>query len=258
MGRRLLNFTLLVLLGPLLFTFAREGVRFLVSVFTLEATQWFLLGAGLSLVIHLLLLQDSIRFLEILMHELEHAVLPFLLTFRLPTKMEINTEGKSTVQVPAGGGCLMTLAPYYLPLLTIPLLLVKALAALVFSWLDIDFPALLALVLDVLIGATLAFHLVTTVKEFHPRQDDLRKEGLIPSFGIVLFLNLIFVILSIVVVTGSYAELWAYVKAAAAATGGAYLAFYEFVRDRALPALGQLLQWLADQFSGGSTPAPSS
>lgn len=109
MGRRLFSFTLLVLLGPLLVTSGREGVRFLVSVFTLEATKWLLLGVGLSLVIHILLLQDSLRLLEILLHELEHAALAFLLTFKLPTKMEIDTQGTSTVWVPDRGGCLTML-----------------------------------------------------------------------------------------------------------------------------------------------------
>jgi hypothetical protein len=256
MGRKLLNFTLLVLLGPLLVTFAYEGALFVLSVFTLGATTWFLLGAGISLLIHLLLLGDSVDFLEALMHELEHAALAFLFTFRLPTKMEINPKGKSSVQV-GGGGCLAVLAPYYLPLLTLPLLLVKALAALGFSQFGIDSPTLLALALDLLIGASLAFHLATTLKEFRPsKQDDIKEVGLIPSLVGVLFLNVIFVVLSIAVVTGSYEELWASVKTAATGTLNAYQAAYVFLTERLLPGGGDLVQQAVDWISGRFAPAP--
>jgi hypothetical protein len=255
MGRRLVNFTLLVLLGPILFTFAYEGVLFVLSVFTLAAAKWFLLGAGVSLVVHLLLMQDSIRFLEILMHEVEHAAVVFFLTFQLPTRMEINTQGRSVVEVPDRGGCLTTLAPYYLPLLTLPPLLVKALAAPAFSRLGIDFPTLLALVLDVLIGGSLAFHMVTTCKEMRPAQSDLREVGLLNSLVAVLLLNLMFLVLIIAVVTGSYEAYWAYVKDAAGATVGAYQAAYASLTERLLPALGDLVQRVVDWICDRGAPA---
>jgi hypothetical protein len=256
MGRRLFNFTLLVLLGPLFVTFAYEGALFLVSVFTLAATTWFLVGVGLSLVAYLLL-QKNVDFIEHLLHELEHAVVAFFFTFQWPKKMEINPEQGSKVEGSLRGGCLTGLAPYYFPLLTVPLLLIKGLAALAFHWCKIDFPNWLSLPLDLLIGATLAFHLVTTLKEFRPgKQTDIKKEGPINSFVAVLFANLIFIVLTIAVVTNSYAELWAYVKSAAAATLGAYQVAYEFVQVHLLPAAGKLVQWVVDRFSGGSTATP--
>lgn len=255
MGRKLLYFTLLVLLGPFLFTFAYEGVLFALSVFTLGAATWFLVGAGISLVAHLLLLQDSLRFLEILMHELEHATIAFLFTFRLPTKMEIDTEGVSKVVTLDRGGCFKTLAPYYLPLLALLPLLLRALAAPAFSWLGLDLPNFLAVVLDLLIGATLTFHIVTTCKEFRPAQPDIKKVGLITSIVAVLSLNLMFLVFSIAAVTGSCAEWWVYVKDAATATVGAYQAAYIFLTERLLPGVGDLVQWVVDWIYGRFAPA---
>lgn len=256
MSRRLLNLALIVLLGPLLISFAYRGALFLLDVFILEATQWFLIGAAVSLLGYVLLLNNKITFIEILLHELEHAALAFLFSFQLPSKMEIDPNGTSRVVVPARGGCLTTLAPYYFPLLTLPLLIIKALAVLIFSWLDASFPTFLALVLDLLIGATLMFHYVCSIKEFGEFQDDVKQVGWIPSFGAILFLNLMFLILSITVIIGAYAELWSYLKAAAVASWDSYQAAYEVITTR-FPDLVDLIQSLLDRFGASRTPTPS-
>lgn len=255
MSRRLLNLGLIILLGPFLVTFAYRGVLFLLEVFRWETTMWFLIGAGASLLVYFVLLNGKIAFLEHLLHELEHAALAFLFSFQLPSKMEIDPTG-SKVAVPAGGGCLTTLAPYYFPLLTMPFLILKALAALAFSLLEISFPTFLAVTLDLLIGATLMFHYVCSIKEYRLAQPDIKEVGFIPSFAVMLFLNLAFLIVSIVVVTGSYADLWAYIKTAALATVDGYKVAYAWVTTRLLPFLGDLIQSLLGRYCETCTPTP--
>lgn len=246
----------MVLLGPFLITYAYEGVRFVLSVFTFDATMWFLLGAVVSVVVYPLLLGNSIGFVEHLLHELEHAAIAFFFTFRLPSRMEIDPNEGSEVRAPGGGGCLTTLAPYYLPLLTLPFLLLKALVVLAVSFLEIDFPNMLKVSLDLFIGATLAFHTTNAIIELTRGQDDIKKVGWLPSLGGLLFMNLLVLVLCIAVVTGSYAELWAYVRTAAAATVDAYRAAYEYVQTQLLPLVGDLTDIVRDELCDGCTPTP--
>ncbi len=174
---RLLNLALNAALAPFIYCFSYHGYKLLTSVFTLDSTPWFLGGTALSLLIHVLLLNNhNLRFVQDLLHEMEHAAVAFLLSFQLPKRMEIDPEkGSKVVLVPARGGCMMTLAPYYLLLLTVPFLIVKAVAFHVFPMLNVPFPPLLAVILDLLIGATLMFHLLSSIKEFRTFQTDFKR-----------------------------------------------------------------------------------
>ena len=257
MIRKLIYLVLVILLAPALFALVYKGALFLASVFTLETTKWFLLGLVLSLFAYVVFLHGNIGFIEHLLHELEHAALAFLFTFKLPTKMEIEPGKESKVEGPKGGGCLRMLAPYYLPLLTVPFLLLKALASLAFSLLKVPFPTFLAGALDLLIGATFLFHSVCTLREFRPSQPDIKKTGLIASFVAVLFLNFMFVVLSVAVVTGSYAELVDYAKAAGVAALDAYRAALDLLKNQVLPIVGDLVQTVKDLFCLQCTPTPT-
>lgn len=257
MIRRLLNLALVVLLAPLLAAFVYEGALFLASVFTLAATQWFLVGAAVAVPLSLLMVSNSMRFIEDLLHEVEHASVSFLFTFQLPKKMEINPEETSKVEVPTTGGCLVTLAPYYFALLTIPFLLLKALLALVFSLFETPMPAFLAVALDFFVGATLMFHYLSSLREFRFSQTDLKKTGFIPSIVVVLFLNFMMLVLSLTVVIGSYAEFWEYLKSAVATTVAAYTAVLDWTKTRVLPFLEELMQTILGWFCEDCTPTPA-
>jgi len=257
MFRRLLNLLLVVLLAPALFAFIYEGVLFLAAVFSLDATKWFLLGAGLSLVAYFLMPRKHIEFVENLLHELEHAALAFAFTFQPPTRMEIDIEKGSKVIGPKGGGCLRALAPYYLPLLTIPFLLLKALGDLAFSLLGAPFPPFLAAALELLIGATLMLHLLGTAREFRLYQTDIKKTGYVASFIGVFFLNFMFVLLCVAVVTESYAEFLAYIKASLATALEAYKAALEFLKTRVLPIVQGLAETVKGLFGSKGTPTPA-
>ena len=256
MMRRLLHFGLIILLAPLLYAFTREGVLYLVSVVTFDSITWFLLGVALAFPISLMLLNNSLAFIEHLIHELEHAVIAFLFTFRLPGRMEIDPEEGSEVRVTRGGGCLVALAPYYFPMLTVPLLLLKVVAALAFSLLKMSFPTLLAAAFDFLIGATLMFHYLSSIKEFRFSQDDIRETGYIPSIVGVFFLSLLFLLLSVTVVVGSYSEFLGYLETAFAATVEAYRAAFEFLSTLLLPWRGELIEELVSLLCENCTPTP--
>jgi hypothetical protein len=253
MIRRLFNLVLVILLAPALYAFTYEGALYLASVFTLDSTKWFLIGAALSLVAYVFLLYGNIGFIEHLLHELEHAAMSFLFTFRFPRRMEIDPDEGSRV-VGIHSGCLTTLAPYYLPLLTVPFLMLKALAL----WLlkDSVSPFLVS-ALDLLIGATLMFHYVTTLLEFRLIQTDIRSSGIIPSLVLVLFLNFMFLVLTVTVVTGSCAEFLEYLKAMPEKAVDAYKVAFEILKAQLIPAALDLIKTLIDRFCQmfASTPA---
>ena len=244
---RLFYLALAILLAPLFYAFTLKGVQFLVSVFTFDSAKWFLLGAALAVPVSLVMLGRSLAFIRHLLHELEHAALAFLFTFQLPQSMQVNPAEGSEVRVPRRGGCLVALAPYYLPLLTIPLLLFKALAALVFSLLQMPLPAWLAIVLDLLIGLTLVFHYITSLREFRLSQPDIKETGLLPSIVGVLFTSFIFLVLSVTVVVGSYAEFLDFLKASLATTVDTYAAVFGFVKTHLLPFLQELMATSPEQ-----------
>jgi hypothetical protein len=239
MTRKLLNFSLVLVLVPLFYAFTYQGILFLASISTLDAIEWFLLGAALSLLAYVLLLNHRIDFVEHFLHEMEHASVSFLFTFQLPGRMEIDPNQGSKTFVPTTGGCIMLLAPYYFPLLTFPILILKALAALAFSLLKVSFPIFLIIGFDLLIGATLLFHFVCTLKEFGTFQTDITKSGTIASVVMVLFLNFVFLVLSMTVVTGSYTQ------------------FLSYLKIGLLPALGHLVETVKARFCPACSPTPA-
>ena len=254
---RLFYLALVVLLAPLFFAFAYEGALFLASVFSLDATKWFLIGTAVGFPVSLVVANNSnLLFVTHVLHELEHTFASFLITFQLPKKMEIDTEKGSKVLVPSSGGCLVTLAPYYLALLTIPFLLLKALAALVFSLLGTPLPTFLVVILDALIGATLVFHYVTSLKEFRFSQSDIKKTGYLSSIVGVLFSSFMMLVLSLTVVTGSYAGFLEYLKTAVATTIEAYTAAYAWLMTKLVPFLDNLLQTILGRVCQDCTPTP--
>jgi hypothetical protein len=101
------------------------------------------------------------------------------------------------------------------------------------------------------------FHYMSTIKEFGSFQTDIKKTGMIPSLVGVLFLNFMFLVLSVTVVTGSYRQFLDYIKTALAATVDAYKFVFEFLMTRLLPALGDLIETIKARFCQTCTPTPT-
>jgi hypothetical protein len=111
--------------------------------------------------------------------------------------------------------------------------------------------------LDLLIGATFVFHLMCSFREFGWFQTDIKKSGLIPSLVAVGFLNFVFFLVCIVVVTSSYPQLWETVKLALATTVEAYQASYEFLRTYLPPLAKNLFQFVLEVVCPHCTPTPA-
>ena len=144
-----------------------------------------------------LFLSNRTGFWETLEHELEHAVLACLL-LRRPLRLTVDPDPKvDSKMVPAGRpNVLITLAPYYFPLLTIPLLIARLLAgALCPSILD---------ALDFLIGFAFASHYVSLVREFRPYQTDLKTAGYLFSTIFTIVINVVLPVIIAGVVANNF------------------------------------------------------
>jgi hypothetical protein len=236
---RLFRFALLILLTPLIAAFVYEAALFLSSIVTFDGIKWFLVGMAVYFIFYAIVLQNRIVFLEALAHEMEHAIMGLIRYGELPTRMTINTEGKSET-VRSQSGCVTKLAPYCFHPFAILFLMLKAAMAVGFHLLDASFPVPLDAVLDALIGLTLGFHYVCLIREFSPRQTDFQSTGMAFSMVMVLFLNLLFLVFTLAVVTNSYADLWPYVKDALRRTGEAYRIAMEVLKTHILPAARSL------------------
>ncbi|MFN2227769.1 MAG: hypothetical protein ACK2UY_15725, partial [Anaerolineae bacterium] len=130
---------------------------------------------------------------------------------------------------PPRGDFLNALAPYYLPLFTLPLLLLRPFA-----------PDAIVSIVDLLIGATYAFHLVTGILDIGPHQTDFTKTGLIFSYTFVILMHIVFLLIILLVVSGNAAGITAYFRAAWARAQIAYGVTLAWIRDSLLPALRNL------------------
>ena len=94
---------------------------------------------------------------------------------------------------------MIRLAPYYLPVFTIPLLIIKPLVS----------PSIRD-VANFLIGFTLAFHYTSLLKEFNLRQEDIKETGLVFSLCVTCIMNIIVLVIILCVVIDDYSGILSY------------------------------------------------
>lgn len=131
-------------------------------------------------------------------HEVTHALFALLFfkkVHSLSAKREVGGEVKLS-----GGNFVISLAPYFFPLFTVVIILIKPFIIPTYQW-----------VFNGLIGFTLMFHLNHLFREFHPSQPDINRTGIIFSFIVVTFFNLFFLGLVIVALNGSWLDMRSYV-----------------------------------------------
>ncbi len=116
------------------------------------------------------------------------------------------------------------LAPYFLPLFTIPLLIARPF---------VEPTGNIIRIVDFFIGFTLSFHYFGLFKEFSPRQPDIAETGLLFSAGMTIVLNLVFLVIILGVVTGGHSQILEYFRLSLAAAPE----YYQAVLD-------QLRRWL--------------
>jgi hypothetical protein len=223
---KLFRLVVLLLLAPFVYAFLYEAYLFVSSNVTFEEIQWFALGLAIYLLLYVLFLRNRIQFVELFKHELAHA-LTSLLFFQLPQSFDVN---------PGGGGVeiartnfVIRLAPYYLPVLTLPLLLLKPFVL----------PAIRP-VIDFMIGVTLGVHYAFLFQDFHGGQTDITKTGTIFSIIFTFLLNVVFLVIILCVVIDDYGAILDYFKDSFNRGIETYKAILQAWQTRQQPATGQL------------------
>lgn len=179
---------------PLVYAFVCEAFLFIIYNVDFQPVQWFLYGVLSYVLIYQLIRGDNITFVETFEHELGHAVLN-LVWFRRFDEFLVNPKKKSHVTTRGvfNIGFLTSLAPYYLPVFSIPLLIVKPFLS-----------ASIRHVIDFLMGFNLAFHYVALLKEFYGQQPDIQKHTLVFSFLITCLMNAIILVIILCAVLEDY------------------------------------------------------
>ena len=103
----------------------------------------------------------------VLEHELTHALFA-LLTFRRIKNISVSWNSGGQVRFSGSGNWLITLSPYFFPLLSIIVILTGSL-----------FSTHTSFVFKFILGITSMYNLISTYREIHPAQTDIQKEGYI-------------------------------------------------------------------------------
>ena len=130
----------------------------------------FLGGAAVYTLIWMALLRRSrFSFFMTLEHELTH-ILFAILTFHRVTNLRVTMTRGGVMGFRGRGNWLITVAPYFVPLTSLALILVQWLTP---QWTD---------PLTVMVGAGFAYHLTSKAHQTHPGQSDLQKVGILFSW----------------------------------------------------------------------------
>jgi len=235
---KLVRLFVLTLLAPLAFALAYEAYQFLRSDIPLQEAEWFLYGLGFYFALYVTLLAKRIRFLEVLEHELAHTIVS-LAFFKVPESLKAHRAEGGEVE-PIGGDFLSCLAPYYLPLVTVPLLLIKPFICETFDK-----------ALDFVIGFTVAFHYGGLSREFRLSQPDFKNMGRFFSIIITLVFNAVWLVIILCVVTENHPSILVYFEKVYARTQALYELILEAKRAGEVPALKDLIERLAPVVESG-------
>ena len=194
---KLLRFIAVVLLVPLIYAFAYEAYLFVTTDFAFHLLRYFVLGFATYLLVYLIIAGRRVLFFEVFEHELGHALTG--LVFFQNVEGFAATPGQGLVVLDDANFMIM-LAPYYLPVFAIPLLLIRPFVS----------PPIVD-VADFLLGSSLAFHYGSLLRwEFRPSQPDLKEMGWWFSVGIALLMNAIILVLVLSVVLENYSAILEY------------------------------------------------
>lgn len=176
---------------PLLALFLYEFIRICGFVYAnYTSYYWFLIGIGAYLVLGLFFRKNR-KWLQTFSHELTHTLVGMLYFRKIHSFTAERGEGVMSY-TPSRyniGAVMISLSPYFLPIFTIFLLLIRHMIA-----------GDSVYIFDILIGFTFAFHLGCFIAQTGSYQTDLQKHGLFFSYLVIatwLTLNVSLVVLSI-------------------------------------------------------------
>ncbi|MBN1136254.1 MAG: hypothetical protein JXM73_06700 [Anaerolineae bacterium] len=152
------------------------------------------------------------------------------LLLKMPESLLVTSREEGTVGLtgPVRPWFWAVLAPYYFPVFTIPLLLIKPVVS-----------TSLRNVMDLLIGFTLAFHYLSTVRRGFYGQIDVKTMGRIFSTIVTLALNVVWLVIILCVVTNNYAGIVTYFKSSLIRALGIYKAIPQWWEVTGRQVVGQ-------------------
>lgn len=221
---RVFRFVVAFLLVPLTMSFVHQTWNLLQNNSKALLLDGILIGLLSYLLMYLVFLRNKIQFIETFEHELCHIVVGKLMLRNIHS-FEIGTGGWGRVmffsipdgqgeilayepdplQEPRSDGIAIALAPYCLPLTTIPLVVIYVLA-----------PVDVQPIFGVIIGISLAFHYVGLIREFSPRQKDIKDTGLFFSIILVILSNAILLAIIVLILLGNGSDIKDYFQNALA------------------------------------------
>jgi hypothetical protein len=194
----LIKLALAVLLAPLSGAFVCEALLFLAS--NVDWRSWVTYGfACYSLVfmVFMVFSPRKIAFIEVLEHEVIHATVALVLFWKDILGLQVDLTKGGITTVDQGDNAIIRLAPYCLPITTIPLIVIRFFVSSSITTAIVDFS----------IGFTLAFHFLALRWEFKPRQTDFKKTGCLFSAVIVCFVNSTLVVAILCILSGNYSNI---------------------------------------------------
>ncbi len=181
----MIKFIFYASLLPFFFAFVQEAVAFLRYYLDMILSSWFFAGFVTYCLSYILFLKKHLEFLETFEHELAHAITS-LLFFNKVKLFGAASDGTGVVWASRRMNAMILLAPYFLPVFTLPMIFTKPYLSFSYQ------PAL-----DFAIGVTLGFHFIGLIKEFKAHQTDIQKVGMTLSYLLVIFFNAFFLVLII-------------------------------------------------------------
>lgn len=146
------------------------------------------------------------RFWSVVAHELTHALFAIFFFKKVHSFAADQEGGRIEIE---GENFMIALAPYFFPLLSLILVVIKPSVLDRYQW-----------ILNGFLGFSLMFHLLNLTTEFHPAQPDLRQNGILFSLIVVLFFNVFFTGVCLASLTGEWAIIWQFVRDGAQASMG--------------------------------------
>jgi len=132
-------------------------------------------------------------------HELTHALFATLFLKKVHSISASRKRGG--VIAIDGGNSIIALSPYFFPLAAIVVLLLKFLV-----------PTRFEIYFIFLLGMSYQFHLINLFREFNVGQSDIRISGYLFSIILIAFLNLVFLGIILVGISGNYRQILHFLK----------------------------------------------
>ena len=154
----------------------------------IKSTCFFVLSFVLFILIYKFKLRKILKnsdWVETFTHELIHLVFNLLFGNKV-TNFSVSNLGFGKVEYYGKSNFIISLTPYFFPIYTFFFILLNSLTIPKMNFL-----------LDIFIGITFAFHILTFIRQISINQSDITKNGILFSFLTILVFNTFFITITI-------------------------------------------------------------